>query len=332
MTKNIQKSSSLTTVHAETISEPVLNLIEIIRSDINEGKNRAIQALENEKKQMFWTIGKHIKTFLLQDSSRAVYGDTLFKTLSDNIAINLGDLHKSVKFYETYPQIVHAHAQLSWTHIKSLLTIPKNNIRVKYEQKIVKENLSTRDLKLLLKKDNFITKADKIIINTDSESVNIPKLKIKREKPYQYHIKEIDGIKKIDLGFKTYILQRDRAIEPSSVKQYTYKGKVIEIIDGDTLWVDIDLGFDVSVKRKLRLRDIDTPHVDTKDGQDSKSFVVSRLKPCKFVIVKTYWRDKFNRYLADIFYDASTQSLSKVAASGTFLNQELLDESLAVRY
>lgn len=83
----------------------------------------------------------------------------------------------------------------------------------------------------------------------------------------------------------------------------------------------------------------------------------ARLKECEFIIVKTYKdrSDKFDRYLADIFYApqlpqngeaASTPRDPKgragvtsmasdpsfVAREGKFLNQELLDERLAVKY
>ena len=55
------------------------------------------------------------------------------------------------------------------------------------------------------------------------------------------------------------------------------------------------------------------------------------MKRCKFVAIKTYWRDKYARYLVDIFYDEKENEFEKVAMNGAFLNQELLDEKLGVR-
>ena len=40
---------------------------------------------------------------------------------------------------------------------------------------------------------------------------------------------------------------------------YTYKGYITEIIDGDTLWVNLDLGCNTWTNRKLRLKGINTP-------------------------------------------------------------------------
>ena len=84
--------------------------------------------------------------------------------------------------------------------------------------------------------------------------------------------------------------------------------------------------------------------MDTDEGQRAKRFVEARLKDCDFIIVKTYKdrSDKFDRYLADIFYVAKGDARaggpieqsdpSLVAREGKFLNQELLDERLAVKY
>ncbi|MBI5416183.1 MAG: hypothetical protein HZA29_05150, partial [Candidatus Omnitrophica bacterium] len=59
-----------------------------------------------------------------------------------------------------------------------------------------------------------------------------------------------------------------------------------------------------------------------------------RLKDCEFIIVKTYKdrTDKFDRYLADVLYLPGAGDPALVASEGTCLNQELLDEHLAVAY
>ena len=44
---------------------------------------------------------------------------------------------------------------------------------------------------------------------------------------------------------------------------YTYKAKVLEWIDGDTLWVEIDLGFYVQTRQKIRLARINAPELDS---------------------------------------------------------------------
>ena len=101
------------------------------------------------------------------------------------------------------------------------------------------------------------------------------------------------------------------------------------IIDGDTLWVKIDCGFNTWVRQKLRLKSIDAPEIPTKKGQSAKRFVQQTLKRCEFLVVKTYQSDKYDRYLADIFYLPMEKDENAVAAQGDLLNQKLLDERLA---
>ena len=115
---------------------------------------------------------------------------------------------------------------------------------------------------------------------------------------------------------------------------FTTKAYVNKVIDGDTLLVSFDFNLDVSISQKLRLRGIDCPEMDTDEGKKAKRFVEARLKPCEFIIVKTYKdrSDKFDRYLADVFYQSGAEDPSLVARGGKFLNQELLDERLAVVY
>ena len=115
---------------------------------------------------------------------------------------------------------------------------------------------------------------------------------------------------------------------------FTYRTEIVKIIDGDTFWGTIFLPFEMTVDQKLRLRGIDCPETGTAKGRAVKNFVGSRLKGLKFIVVKTYkdTADKYDRYLADIFYMRGETDENKVAGEGKYLNQELLDERLATVY
>ena len=89
---------------------------------------------------------------------------------------------------------------------------------------------------------------------------------------------------------------------------YHYKAKVINIVDGDTIDVALDLGFHIIMNDlRIRLYGIDTPEVRTSDeveklqGQLSKQ-VVEQLCPVgSIVIIKTDIKtDKFGRTLGNI--------------------------------
>ena len=94
---------------------------------------------------------------------------------------------------------------------------------------------------------------------------------------------------------------------------FSYRvNKVIKIVDGDTIDVMLDLGFDIMYKSRVRLFGIDTPESRTRDkvekkyGLMSKKFLQDELKNAKKISIKTYKGEetgKFGRILGEIFVD-----------------------------
>ena len=75
---------------------------------------------------------------------------------------------------------------------------------------------------------------------------------------------------------------------------FEYRVKqVTKIVDGDTIDVDIDLGFSISYSQRLRLAGIDTPESRTTDklektlGLESKDYLKSKFKYAKDIVFKT---------------------------------------------
>ena len=99
--------------------------------------------------------------------------------------------------------------------------------------------------------------------------------------------------------------------------EYNVK-KVIKIVDGDTIDVDIDLGFNISFSQRVRLAGIDTPESRTKDarekalGLEVKNKVKVSMESAKKVVIKTELPDsteKYGRILGWVYLDESTKSL-----------------------
>ena len=98
---------------------------------------------------------------------------------------------------------------------------------------------------------------------------------------------------------------------------YEYNVKVVKIIDGDTVDVDVDLGFGVWLhKERVRIYGIDTPESRTRDkvekrfGLLAKEFVKQFVKGSS-VILRTQKYDakgKFGRILGDIIVDDKSLS------------------------
>jgi endonuclease YncB( thermonuclease family) len=90
---------------------------------------------------------------------------------------------------------------------------------------------------------------------------------------------------------------------------HIYQAKIVEVVDGDTFDLMIDLGFNNFTKQRMRLYGIDAPEMRTQAGKDLKRRLVENyyLAP---VIVQSVeapkskqFRDKYGRFLA-IIYDA----------------------------
>jgi len=110
---------------------------------------------------------------------------------------------------------------------------------------------------------------------------------------------------------------------------YVYKAAVEKIVDGDTLILRIDLGFQVWKEQRIRLAGIDCPPIDEKKGYAAFEFVRDRLAQAPFVMVKTHQIDIYGRYVTHLFYSYTEKDKVKVFEEGRYLNQELLDKGLA---
>ena len=59
---------------------------------------------------------------------------------------------------------------------------------------------------------------------------------------------------------------------------YTYKARLDRVIDGDTIDANIDLGFDITVHKRIRLAGIDSPESRTRDLEEKKRGLASKDK------------------------------------------------------
>lgn len=101
---------------------------------------------------------------------------------------------------------------------------------------------------------------------------------------------------------------------------YEYRVKqVLKVVDGDTIDVIIDLGFDVSFSSRVRLAGIDTPESRTKDarekilGQEVKDYLTKALADATDIVIRTEKVDsseKYGRILGWLFINRETDSLN----------------------
>ncbi|MCK5082660.1 MAG: thermonuclease family protein [Candidatus Omnitrophica bacterium] len=123
--------------------------------------------------------------------------------------------------------------------------------------------------------------------------------------------------------------QATRSLTRPTKATYIYKAVVARVIDGDTLLLKIDLGFQVWKEQRLRLAGINTPAMDEPGGREAYQFVLGQLAKVDFVMVKTNKIDIYGRYVGHIFYSSRTLNKDKTFTKGEYLNQALVSRGLA---
>jgi len=110
---------------------------------------------------------------------------------------------------------------------------------------------------------------------------------------------------------------------------YEYTCKVERVVDGDTIDVILDLGFDILYKSRVRLYGIDTPESRTRNldekarGKMASAFLKEAIDNGTKVVIQTKLKDsrgKFGRVLGDVVVD------------GININQSMIDNYHAAAY
>jgi micrococcal nuclease len=113
---------------------------------------------------------------------------------------------------------------------------------------------------------------------------------------------------------------------------YIYRIRSVhKVVDGDTIDADIDLGFDISLTKRIRLAGIDTPESRTTDayekklGIESKEWLKKRCENAKDILIKTELPDsteKYGRIIGHLFINGEETSL----------NNQMIEEGYAWEY
>lgn len=113
---------------------------------------------------------------------------------------------------------------------------------------------------------------------------------------------------------------------------YTYKAKLLKIIDGDTIDAEIDLGFGVFLRQRVRLYGINTPESRTRDLNEKELGLAAKARLAEILskefIIETILnkRGKFGRVLGIIHaYETESQDTFNV-------NDRLVEEGFAKPY
>ncbi len=229
---------------------------------------------------------------------------------------------------------------LGWSHYVELLSVKDDKVRAKLEREVHKKNLSKREVKVLVKERLSEIKAKSVesrVVEIETEF--LVQLPCSREGEFgEYKAVSKDrvayptGCVMVDCGFNVWQTVPLAECTVAEKPSYLYVATVQSVIDADTLWVTIDLGWGTRIRQKLRLNGIDAPELSTPEGEKARRFVVREIKTGTKIVIRTRKSDKYDRYLADVFYLAGARSPKRTVKEGVFLNQELLDKGFATPF
>ena len=116
---------------------------------------------------------------------------------------------------------------------------------------------------------------------------------------------------------------------------YTYKISPLKVVDGDTIAAEIDLGFDIKVKKRVRFMGINAPESRTRDleekakGLAAKDRLKAILEGAKTIQLNSHGVGKYGRCLGELHVDVVD---GKECLTMANVNELLIKEGHAVEY
>lgn len=241
-----------------------------------------------------WSAGRDVQDY------KSETGLTT-KQIALDAGIASGTLDKFVRLYRLYPDGVRYEIDggpLTLAHYSAILYVRLQKAREFYLREAARFDWSSHELRTRVRNNYF-----------ENRQLKTP---------------ESGGKKKRAL------------LPPAEQRLYTYGAAVLKVIDADTLLLQIDVGFKTAMEHKVRLRGISAPEAKSKAGEKAAAFVRERLMTPEgaggFVVIRSYKAGKFGRFIVDLWYIPQETDRERILKEGRFLNQELLDAGLAVRY
>ena len=321
-----------------------------LRRKVKETLLLGQERIEREKVRTYWETGRLINEYLAAGlkpgQTHADRGKQIVMRLAGDLEIGDKVLYRCMRFAEAFPYFsARRNKELTWSHYRALITVSDEDRREALAERAARLEWGSRDLEVAVKRVN----------QKNGAKLETPQpLEPKKGVLYTYRLVRSDKIHpgrtdlRVDLGFSSYLeasmkgaenlkageiavsewVKADtyrlaKAAGGTEADLFTYYAYIERVVDGDTLLVQVDLGFGLWTRQYLRLRGIDAPEMDSNGGRKAKHFTQAELSGVPYIVITSSRSDKYDRYLADIFYETK--------AGEQHLNNRLLQEHLANR-
>jgi endonuclease YncB( thermonuclease family) len=303
----------------------------------------------------YFETGRMVNEHVLLNAARTGYAEGIIPRLEKRSGVSQRLLYQCAQFNRRLP-ILHRGAKLGWSHYRLLCQIEDDAKRASLAAETARRGWTAPELEGRVRRFNL--ESAQAIENGESTTPASPqkfdRLTPKRGTPGLHPVVARREGLAVDLGFKMYLLlapeevRRLKFVAGSIVRTdgdgqlvrddaatkadlFTYRALAVRVVDGDTLAVTVDLPPHNEADKKLRLRGIDCPEMDTPEGKAAKRFVQGLVDQAKSVLLTTTKPDKYDRYLADVFLeldedpDSQLQAAPKRSEGGSALNSQLPD-------
>ena len=317
-------------------------------------KSDSKRAMEQQRVRSYWEVGRRLHGAIPKSRSgkRAAYGKEIVPQLARDVDVRERLLYEMLHFYRAFPKLP-TSAVLGWSHYRGLLRVGSRKARSYYVREADRHTWSVRRLEMHIDEKAFELAHD------GGAGPVLPVMR--RGRLFTYPVVDRLGGPRLDLGFRigcaddlvcldgaapgdivesartgsrarTKRPYRIRKSDASEEEIYTYSALMTRVVDGDTLVLDVDCGFGIWHDPTIRLRGIDAPEMSTSKGLEVQAILEETLSQWPHVVISTRTRDKYGRYLADLFHLPGETEAARVLERGTCLNEELVAKGLAARY
>lgn len=250
------------------------------------------------------------------------------------IGFSRRSIYYALKFYYVYGD-KKINYGLSWGHYRILASISNSSIRNKLEKEAIENGWNRIVLERKARESGFYGSVKALKWNRPSGKI------------YHYKVVNKDIHSKnrlwIDFGFNCYhefnsknfkandIVRLEKEKKNWNIEKpnsgsslYHYLATLERVVDGDTLLVQIELGFDMIARQKIRLLGVNAPELGDLDGVEALELLMKKMKPGAKLLIRTHFQDKYGRYLGDVLYSKSEKAdYDSLMNSGIHLNEEL---------
>ncbi|MBU1864174.1 MAG: thermonuclease family protein [Candidatus Omnitrophica bacterium] len=274
-------------------------LIDDLLSIRHETEAAGLTAVQIVAVMGYWRMGRRLcEEHIFKAGGKSKVKRSLLTHIARDVRLEYSFLTRIIKFYRTWPNECPAkyYPKINWSHYRTLLTVSDARERQFYLEEANNNRWNLRKLRAKIKSDSFKREQEAAALAQGKE----------------------EGAVAVQM------LPNKETEEP-----FLYKAAIERVVDGDTIILNIDLGFDVWRRQRIRLRGIDTPELDTPEGKQAMEFVLKELRQVARVCIRTYKVDIYGRYVCDLFYLLGVNDKGRIFREGKFLNQELVNNGLA---